>query len=111
MRQTFSWFPNADHSKQVKPAVVKASFGDGYSQRMPDGMNSAPEIWTLTFTGTREEIDPIDDFLTEHLGALSFNWRTPEVRDGTFVCPEWTKRRESGVKVTLSCKFEQVFDF
>lgn len=110
MRQTFTWFPNADHTKESKPLVNSSAFGDGYSQRMPDGINSLADVWSLTFTGTREEIDPIDDFLAEHKGCIAFNWRTPESKDGLYLCEEWTKRRESGTKVTLSCKFKRTFD-
>lgn len=110
MSQTFSWFPDAGHKKSVSPRVRVAKFGDGYEQRVRDGINTMSQAWDLTFTGSAVEINAIEAFLVARGGANFFLWTTPEQQTGKYVCRSWDKSRERGVKVSLSCKFEQVFD-
>lgn len=105
----FTWFPDASVSVETEPVVRAAKFGDGYEQRVPDGINTMPEKWDLTFTGTREEIDPIAAFLRTHKGSLAFDWTTPDEMTGRFICRSWRKTRERGVKVGLSFTLEQVY--
>jgi phage-related protein len=110
MPQTFSWFPDASVQKSVEPRVRVAKFGDGYEQRVRDGINTAPEKWSLTFTGGAEEVNAIDAFLKLAGGADYFYWTTPQGMAGKFVCRSWKFARERGSKSSISCDFEQVFD-
>lgn len=110
MPAVFQWFPDASVQKKVEPRVRLARFGDGYEQRVRDGINTMPQTWGLQFTGDRAEIDAIDDFLTRHGGSDSFLWTTPDGVQGHYICRSWSKQRERGVKVTLQAQFEQVFD-
>jgi phage-related protein len=105
----FTWFPDASVSVETEPVVRTARFGDGYEQRVPEGINTMPEKWDLTFTGTRAEIDPIAVFLREHKGSVAFDWTTPDEVTGRFICRKWSKSRERGVKVTMSFTLEQVY--
>lgn len=36
-----------EHSKDTRFRVLKAQFGDGYSQRIPDGINTRIDSWTI----------------------------------------------------------------
>ena len=110
MPQTFNWFPDAIVQKNVKPRVRSARFGDGYEQRVRDGINTMPEEWTLTFTRNNPEINAIEAFLVAHGGADHFIWKTPQEKTAKFICRSWDFSRERGTKSALSCKFEQVFD-
>lgn len=110
MPQTFTWFPDANHSASVEPSVSSARFGDGYEQRVENGINNMPETWSLTFTGTRVEIKAIDDFLKSHAGARAFLWTTPDEDTGKFICRRWNKGRDRAVKASISCDFVQVFE-
>lgn len=87
---------------------MSAKFGDGYEQRSSIGLNPILPTWSLTFTGLRKEIDPIDVFLEARGGAESFQWKTPDEEGGLYVCRKWTKKREHGSKVTLQCELEKV---
>lgn len=110
MARTFNWFPDASVSKNTKPRARTARFGDGYEQRVRDGINTMPETWKLTFTGLSVEIDAIDQFLADHGATDSFTWTTPQSKTGKFVCRSWDFSRERGAKSTISCEFEQVYD-
>lgn len=105
----FTWLPDADHTKSMEPKVESATFGDGYSQSVPNGINNAPETWQLTFTGPVSEGDAIDAFLKQHAGCYAFDWRTPENVMARFICRKWSKNRTHGVKVVISAEFEQVY--
>lgn len=106
---TFTWFPDASVRMQVEPKVASANFGDGYEQRAPMGINTMPQTWSLTFTGSVDQIGQIESFLRERMGAYAFDWTTPDGEPGRYVCRRWGKSRERGVKVSLTADFEQVF--
>ena len=99
-------------SKTTKPRVIKNSFGDNYSQRTADGINSKPQNWDLSWEGYQvAEISEMEDFLDARGGHEAFYW-TPE-RDSTalkFICPEWTRTFIAEHNDTLSAKFEEVSD-
>lgn len=104
----FTWFPDASVEVAHEPKVSIAKFGDGYEQRTALGLNTDLQKWSVTFTGLRAEIDPIDDFLRARGAVEAFTWNTPDEEELKFICRSWTKRRERGVKVTLTATFEQV---
>lgn len=106
----FTWFPDASHEKASEPKVHVAKFGDGYEQRSPVGITPILPVWSLSFTGGRTEIDAIDAFLTARRAVESFLWKNPDEETGLYVCRKWKKRREHGVKVTLTCEFERVVE-
>jgi phage-related protein len=73
MTETFTWTP--DYGAQVtrSPRIREAKFGDGYAQRVGDGLNVDLPKWQLNFTGrTMAEIQAIDEFLRTQAGATSF---------------------------------------
>lgn len=106
---TFTWFPDASIRMEVEPQVASAKFGDGYEQRAPIGINTMAEKWSLSFTGTPVEVADIEAFFREHQGVYAFDWTTPDLNTGRYVCRRWSKSRERAVKVTISADFEQVF--
>ena len=63
----------ADKGASIKasPNVRKATFGDGYEQRLPDGINSINKEINLTFSPRESsEIDDIIDYF-EYLRATT----------------------------------------
>lgn len=106
----FTWFPDASHEKQVEPKVRVAKFGDGYEQRSAVNITPVLPTWSVSFTGSRAEIDAIDAFLLARNGVESFEWKNPDEETGLYVCRKWQKRREHGVKVTLTCDLERVVE-
>jgi phage-related protein len=94
-----------------KPRVLAAQFGDGYQQRLGDGINIAPEEWQLTFsTRTAAERDGILAFLNARNGIEAFDWTSPAGTVGKFMCPEWTYSPQNAATNTITAKFMQVFE-
>lgn len=107
---TFTWTPDYSANLSKKPRVNSAKFGDGYSQRVGEGINTNPKMWSVGFTVAPAVGDAIDAFLDTKGGALSFLWTPPrESVARAFICPEWSKSESSYGEVTVNAKFEQVF--
>ena len=79
---------------EKEPKVLVSKFGDGYEQRVADGINNNLQKWSLSFTKRSDaDIDAIYDFLDARGGVESFFW-TPrsEAASRTFVCRKYTRR-------------------
>ncbi len=109
---TFNWAPSYEPQLTVKPAVLTAKFGDGYEQRIPDGINNNPEVWQLSFTDRLDtKITAIRNFLaTAAQAATSFDWTSPTGTVGKFKCSEYAYRLIAPNVGAITATFEQVFE-
>lgn len=106
---TFTWIPEYGAALDVKPAVIRAKFGEGYEQRMQDGINNKPREWSLTFVKTPSEVDNIEAFLAAEAGASSFDWTPQRGIAGKWVCDSWKRTATNPAYDTLTCSFREVF--
>lgn len=106
---TFTWKPAWGASQSVNPRVLVASFGDGYAQRVGDGINTMPRAWSLNFTQETAAIDLIEAFLRNSAGVTAFDWTPPTGAAGKFVCQEWTRTIASPTAHSISATFVEVF--
>lgn len=103
--------PDQGVSKSSKTRTRVSKFGDGYEQRVGDGINAVVETWDLTFSGrTQEVIESIDVFLETQAGIYAFYWTTPRGITKKFKCTEWKPSYGSPFDCNLTCTFEQVFE-
>ena len=99
-------------SREHKPKVLMAEFGDGYSQRAADGTNNDPAMREFTWTNlSEEESDAIDGFFKARNGWQSFfydhqNRGNPLV----YVCTGWKVVDADYNVYTVSASFRQVYD-
>lgn len=106
--QVFSWDPRLDPVGQKSFRVLVAQFGDGYAQRVGDGINTQSQSWPLEFAGDSREIRPIRAFLDAHEGFRSFLWTPPLGEQSSFVAPEgYTLKPHGGGVFTLSVTFRE----
>lgn len=76
--------PDKSMSKSVSPRVLTAKFGDGYEQRIANGINSIDETYSLTFkTRTKEDIDDIVVFLDDQKNVSKFLFTMPDTNNTT----------------------------
>lgn len=67
--------PDRGLKSEQKPRVLKATYGDGYEQRVAAGINNTPESWSLTWKNrTSAEANKIVKFLEDQGGVTSFDW-------------------------------------
>lgn len=108
---TFTYTPSYGAALKTQPRVRKAQFGDGYSQRVADGINNAPRVWSLTFgKRTAADIDAIEAFLVTQAGTAYFTWTPPRGAVGKWICTTWDRGVDDVNNERLSATFEEVFE-
>lgn len=108
---TFTWTSSYNPTATRKPRVKVAKFGDGYEQRLADGINTIAEVWQLTFAArTNAEAGQIDDFLKARAAVENFDWTPPNGLAGKYICREWSRTPTHGNAETITATFEQVFE-
>lgn len=109
---TFTWTPDFGASAAYKPRVRTAQFGDGYQQRVADGINTGQDAWNLTFAiRTNSEAAEILAFLNARGGVEAFDW-TPLLESTAIrvVCREWNRTLDRHNQNTVTAKFERVYE-
>lgn len=62
-----------------KPKVLSITYGDGYEQRIADGINNLPEEWKLTWKNrSKNEASKIVKFFEDLQGVTTFDWYPPD---------------------------------
>ncbi|MBR7961422.1 phage tail protein [Burkholderia vietnamiensis] len=107
--ETFTWSVRTGDTGQIDFKVRAAPFGDGYQQRVGDGINAKRAKWPITVVGTLAEVQPITDFLDRHAGVKAFLWTSPLGVSGRYTCASYSPRRGAGSIVTLTATFEETF--
>ena len=105
----FTYNPSASSARSRKPRVLSAPFGDGYEQRVADGINTAPAIWSLTFVRGDTDASAIETFLEGKNGVTSFTWTPPGGSEIRVLCREWNRSFAGVNHNVITCTFEQVF--
>lgn len=108
-------FPNIPATFNTKlskqPRTLENTYGDGYEQRVGDGLNTIREVWSVVWEGIlRSECDVIDAFLTNMKGYIPFMWTKPDATQLQVKCKAWEYTPTSGTTGNVMATFEQVFD-
>lgn len=106
----FTWVPDYGLEVQEKEKVLEAKFGDGYSQRAPDGINSIDQTFRLKFTRSPAVIDAIRSFLRSKKGSISFTWTPPGDTEIRVICKEFNRTHQDYGNHVLTCTFERVYE-
>lgn len=107
---TFTWVPSRGFSSDYKPRILEATFGDGYSQRVPDGINTNLGKWNLQFRNINlATADTILAFLDARNGTEAFTWTPPgKGQSVSVICKEYGEVYTASIARTIQAKFEQV---
>lgn len=80
----FTWLPSYSTSVDMKQRRTEVAFGDGYSQRSRDGINTIPLSYNLAFQGRDDkETRAIMQFIEQKGGVDSFVYDHISVFDAT----------------------------
>jgi phage-related protein len=71
------WRPSYNWSVDVEPRLVTAQFGDGYVQRVIDGINPNKYTWNLNFNGRRDSVITAMLSYLAGLKGVSFPFKDP----------------------------------
>ena len=103
----------ASQSGTTEFRVLTAQFGDGYNQRVPDGMNAIKQIWNVqTIPLASTDFETCVSFLYGKGGVTAFQW-IPPGSDTHFkwICKSYTvSATQLPGQYAISATFERVFD-
>ncbi len=111
--------PDKTMSRRSSPKTLKASFGDGYEQRVASGINSINEEYGVSFRNrSKEDIDDIVVFLDGKAGVTKFPFTIPDSNNTTttgektiqVVCEDYTTAYEYDNFYSLSATFRRVYE-
>ncbi len=104
--------PDFGWQEKVSTATLEVSFGDGYEQRTPDGIN--PIRGTVPFKWSnldKADMITLTDFFKARGGHEAFKLTLPdETVARRFKCKEWTRQNVDFDVYDLSAQFIEVFD-
>lgn len=108
---TFTFTPDFGLSVAYKPRVRAVQFGDGYQQRVADGINTGTDAWNLTFAVRDDtETNQILAFLQARGAVEAFNWTAPDGTSAVFVCSEWNRTFDRFGQSTITATFRRVYE-
>lgn len=104
--------PSRGFSSDSTPRVRTARFGDGYSQRVAEGINPINQTWNLQFNSRPiDEANIIEEFFRTKSGVSSFTWLpTGESVEVKVICQKWSKTYESHISANITATFERVYE-
>jgi phage-related protein len=101
--------PSLPLEKQKQPKIKKVSFGDGYTQQSPDGINYNLATWNLNWDAlTTAEKTSIENFLEAAGGYATFQWTDPTSTLYLVKCPTWTVSLIEPSIYKITATFNQV---
>lgn len=106
----FTWRPAYNHSTESEPKIKEVKFGDGFSQRSPDGINNILPVFNLEFEGDLNEVTAILHFLSQRAGHESFVWLPPAPYGSSarFICKKWSNVQPFYNNYKIQASFERV---
>ena len=109
--------PDKNFSKKVKPTVLKITFGDGYEQRVAEGLNPLRETFNVSFNNRpKAEIDDIVAFFDNKQGTEKFDYTIPDTNSGgsektiKVVCEDYTQTYAYDNFYSCSATFRRVYE-
>ena len=109
--------PDKGLTSTEAPRVLMASFGDGYEQRIANGINSLDQTFSLSFkTRPKAEIDDIIAFFVSRKGVTAFNYKVSDSNVGggettyKVVCDKWTKTYAYDDFYNATANFRRVYE-
>ena len=104
--------PKYNYTISRQPAVNVISFGDGFEQRLTEGLNQNPVTLNLKFDLSQTDSTTAVNFLNARItDGASFTFLVPnENVTKNFVCLSYNTAVPFLNRVTLTCSFREVFE-
>ena len=109
--------PDKGFTRGSKPKVHVMSFGDGYEQRLADGINNLEQELSVSFsTRPKAEIDDLVAFFESLGGVSKFRFDIEDSNAGSStetikcVCDDWQQTWAYDNFYSLTAKFRRVYE-
>ena len=104
----FPYCPKPGYTVESEPRRKVNRFGDGYEQRMVDGLNPLLKKYALTFKVKHKEAVDLENFLIKKGGVTAFLFKEKATNQLVkVVCPKWSKTIGQ-TYVEFNCDFDEV---
>ena len=104
-------------TRQSTPKIHTMDFGDGYTQRIADGINNLQQTMNVSFsTRPKAEIDDLVAFFESLNGVTKFRFDLADSNAGSstetikVVCSEWEQTWVYDDYYTLDATFRRVYE-
>lgn len=106
--------PNPVYNTRInnKPKINIVKFGDGFEQRLTEGLNQNPLTVNLVFELSNSQADVALVFLNDRVvDGASFDYILPnETSARKFVCHSYPRTIPFLNRIRLTCVFREVFE-
>ena len=109
--------PDKSLTRETKARTFTVQFGDGYEQRLVNGINNLFQEIDVSFkTRPKAEIDDLVSFFESLQGVSKFRFDLADSNAGSntetikVVCQEWTQKWEYDDFYTLDATFRRVYE-
>lgn len=109
--------PDKTMSRKTSPKRYVASFGDGYSQRIAQGINPLDEVYSVTFkTRPKADIDDIVAFFDSKQGVTNFAFTIPDTNGSgnettvKVICEDYSISYDYDDYYSCSAVFKRVYE-
>lgn len=109
--------PDKGLPKNSTPKIHLATFGDGYEQRIPDGINSLKETLEVSFNNRPiEEVDRLQALFESLKGVTPINFTIPDSeaiggeRNILVVCTSWSLTYTNTIAYGIRVSMRRVYE-
>jgi len=108
--------PDKGLTRQSTPRVLRVQFGDGYEQRVAEGLNSLQETYNIAYSNRpKAEIDDIVAFMDDKKGVTKFDYVIPDTNNGgettiKVVCEQYNLTYVNDSSYTFTATFRRVYE-
>lgn len=104
---TWTWPVAAGDAVEIEPRVRVSRLGDGYEQRVADGINTMQRRVPVRLVADHDTVDAAEAFLVARGAVEAFDWTGIDGVSRRWVCRKWSRawRVQSS---ELSATFEEV---
>ena len=112
-----SRIPDRTFTQAYKPNVLKIQFGDGYEQRIQEGINNIIHTFSVSFNNRpKADIDDIVAFFINKGGTTAFNFTYPDSNVGggektvKVVCEDFSQSYSYDDFYSCTATFRRVYE-
>jgi len=108
--------PDKGLNATSEPVLFLTQFGDGYEQRVANGINNLKQTFSINFENrTKEEIDDIIAFFVNKAGVTSFDFTYPDSNNSgettiKVICESWSQSWNYDEFYSCSGTFRRVYE-
>ena len=108
--------PDKGFTRQSESRIFRTEFGDGYEQRLANGINILAESYGVSFSNrTKEEIDDITAFFANKGAVTAFNFTIPDSNNSgettvKVICDKWSQAYRYGDYYSCNATFRRVYE-